>query len=155
MLASEKKLVHHEDNTPGRDCDLDQLCNTLKVLANSQRLKILRHLLDGEAAVGELESMLGLKQPNLSHELRKLRESDIVKTRRQSKVIFYSISTESTENMIRNALNLDPKRERQHQPILSTNETIKNPLHWEKQVHNSHSNMPKEECGHFPTIQYR
>lgn len=50
--------------------------------------------------MGDLEMGLKIKQPNLSHELKKLRDTGMVKTRRESKVIFYSIADQKTENLI-------------------------------------------------------
>jgi DNA-binding transcriptional ArsR family regulator len=55
---------------------------------------ILCHLLDGEMSVGELNSHLPLSQSALSQHLAVLRNSDIVKTRRNQQVIFYSLSSD-------------------------------------------------------------
>ena len=79
-----------------REVPLEYFCSHLKLISNPNRVRILLHLRDGERAVGEMETALGLKQPNLSHELRKLRDHGLVTTRRQSKVIFYSIRDVST-----------------------------------------------------------
>lgn len=79
---------------------MDEFCGLLKLVSNPNRLRILVFLRDREYAVGEIESGVGLKQPNLSHELRKLRDSGLVSTRRQSKVIFYSLSGPSTEHLV-------------------------------------------------------
>lgn len=82
------------------DVDVLQLCDVLKILANPNRMKILLHLLDGEIAVGEIESSLQIKQPNLSHELKKLRDADLVTTKRQSKVVFYQLKNNAVKNLL-------------------------------------------------------
>ena len=64
----------------------------LKALANQNRLLILCHLVDGEKSVGELERAIGLRQPTLSQQLARLRSSDLVRTRRDAKSIYYSIA---------------------------------------------------------------
>ena len=64
----------------------------LKALANQNRLLILCHLVDGEKSVGELERAIGLRQPTLSQQLARLRSSDLVRTRRDSKSVYYSIA---------------------------------------------------------------
>jgi DNA-binding transcriptional ArsR family regulator len=64
----------------------------LKNLANDKRLVILCELLGGERSVGELEKTVGLSQSALSQHLAKLRHSNLVKTRRESQVIFYSVA---------------------------------------------------------------
>ena len=47
--------------------DIERFCSLLKVMSNPNRLKILVYLLDGESSVGEMETVLAIKQPNLSH----------------------------------------------------------------------------------------
>ncbi len=69
----------------------------LKGLANETRLVILCALAEGEKSVGELEEILGVRQPTLSQQLARLRADDLVKTRRQSKQVFYSISSAEAE----------------------------------------------------------
>ena len=59
----------------------------LKSLANENRLVILCALADGEKNVGELEGILGIRQPTLSQQLARLRADNMVSTRRDSKQI--------------------------------------------------------------------
>lgn len=70
----------------------EDVADLLKVLANSHRLLILCELNNGERSVSELESMLPLSQSALSQHLAKLREHDIVTTRREAQSIFYSLA---------------------------------------------------------------
>ena len=69
----------------------------LKGLANETRLVILCALADGEKNVGELEDILGIRQPTLSQQLSRLRFDDLVSTRRQAKQIYYSISSKEAK----------------------------------------------------------
>jgi DNA-binding transcriptional ArsR family regulator len=72
----------------------------LKAMANKWRLVILCHLVEGEKSVGELEAHLGLSQSALSQHLGILRRDKLVKIRRASQTIFYSLaSTEATAMM--------------------------------------------------------
>lgn len=64
----------------------------LKVLAHPARLMICCELRGHELSVGAIEATLNIKQPRLSRELAKLREAGAVATRRESKVIFYTLS---------------------------------------------------------------
>jgi DNA-binding transcriptional ArsR family regulator len=66
----------------------------LKVLANEDRLIILCQLIQGEKNVGELESLLGIRQPTLSQQLTVLREEGLVRTERKGKYIFYSLASD-------------------------------------------------------------
>jgi DNA-binding transcriptional ArsR family regulator len=63
----------------------------LKCLAQPRRLMILDYLHTGEKSVGELAELLGLPQPNISQHLAALRAQDIVATRREGNIIFYSL----------------------------------------------------------------
>ena len=73
----------------------DEATTLLKALSHPARLMICCQLRHGEMAVGELETTLDIKQPNLSRELAKLREDGLLETRRESKVIFYRLSDAS------------------------------------------------------------
>ncbi len=72
----------------------------LKALANENRLVILCALVEGEKNVGELENILGIRQPTLSQQLARLRADELVATRRDSKHIFYSLASEEAERVI-------------------------------------------------------
>jgi len=65
----------------------------MKAMSNSQRLEILSHLINGEErCVKELENILqSLSQSVLSQHLARLRRAQIVKARRSSQMVFYSI----------------------------------------------------------------
>jgi len=70
-----------------------QACALLKTLSNPDRLLLLCQMSSGEYSVGELETLSGIRQPTLSQQLTVLREQQLVKTRREGKQIFYSISS--------------------------------------------------------------
>ena|SRR5579863_6275467 len=70
----------------------DLAANFLKVLANSRRLMIVCELLEGERSVGQIEKVVRLSQSALSQHLAKLRRARLVKTRRESQTIHYSLA---------------------------------------------------------------
>lgn len=61
---------------------------------------ILCHLGSGEKSVGELEDLLQIRQAAVSQMLARLREENLVSTRRDGKTIYYSLADESTYQMI-------------------------------------------------------
>jgi DNA-binding transcriptional ArsR family regulator len=69
----------------------------LKSLANENRLVILCALAEGEKNVGQLEEIIGVRQPTLSQQLARLRTDKMVTTRRESKQIYYSICNDDAE----------------------------------------------------------
>ena len=68
-----------------------EAANLLKKMGNEHRLLILCTLINGELSVGELQAMTPLSQSSLSQHLAALREAGLVKTRRVSQSIFYSL----------------------------------------------------------------
>lgn len=72
----------------------------LKTLAHEGRLMILCHIGSGEKSVGELESLLGLRQAAVSQMLARLRDDGLVATRRQGKTVFYRLSDDNTAQVI-------------------------------------------------------
>ena len=74
-----------------------QAADLLRQLANANRLMILCHISQEERSVGQLEQDLGIRQPGLSQQLAELRQSGLVKTRRESRSIYYSIADERAE----------------------------------------------------------
>ena len=69
-----------------------EAAGVLRLLANEDRLSILCQLTQGEARVGELETLLDIKQPTLSQQLGVLRNDKIVATRREGKNIYYRVA---------------------------------------------------------------
>ena len=72
----------------------------LKTLAHEGRLMILCHLGAGEKSVGELEQLLATRQAAVSQMLARLREEELVTTRRDGKTIYYSLANEDTSRVI-------------------------------------------------------
>lgn len=74
----------------------------LKLLSHPNRLKIACRLLEAELSVGEIETELGIRQPSLSRELGRLRDEGVLTARRQSKVVFYSLTDPKMALLVKN-----------------------------------------------------
>jgi ArsR family transcriptional regulator len=72
----------------------------LKTLAHEGRLMILCHLGTGEKSVGELESLLNMRQAAVSQMLARLREEGLVSARRDGKAIYYCLTDGDTSRVI-------------------------------------------------------
>lgn len=72
----------------------------LKALSHETRLLILCILSRGEKTVGEIESILGLQQAVVSQQLARLRMEHLVKTRREGRLIYYSIENPALNDLI-------------------------------------------------------
>ena len=72
----------------------------LKALAHENRLMILCILAEGEKSVSELEDLLSLRQPTVSQQLARLRADGLVSTRRDGKIIYYSLASDEARTII-------------------------------------------------------
>ncbi|MFK8011507.1 MAG: ArsR/SmtB family transcription factor [Marinicellaceae bacterium] len=72
----------------------------LKTLSSESRLMILCALEARECSVSELHQKIGLSQSALSQHLATLRREGMVKTRRESQAIFYSLAQSNTTKII-------------------------------------------------------
>lgn len=64
----------------------------MNALGNESRLMVLCMLAEKERSVGELNEVVPLSQSALSQQLARLREQGLVKTRRESQTIYYSLA---------------------------------------------------------------
>ena len=77
-----------------------QAAELLKAMSNENRLLILCHLGAEELSVSELNQFVDLSQSSLSQHLARLRKDGLVKTRRESQTIYYSIANQSVVRLI-------------------------------------------------------
>lgn len=79
---------------------LTKMSAFLKVLADPTRLKIAAALLNSELCVCDIASLIGMEHSAVSHQMSVLRKADVVHTRRDGKVVYYSLSDEHVEKLI-------------------------------------------------------
>ncbi len=72
----------------------------LKALAHETRLMILCLLVQEERSVGELEQLMGLRQPSVSQQLARLRFDGLVNARREGRTIFYSLGSDEAKQVV-------------------------------------------------------
>jgi len=73
----------------------------IKAFSQPQRLMILSRLLDGERSVTEIDATTRIGQPALSQQLAQLRRVGLVTTRRQAKLVYYSLADEEAAACVR------------------------------------------------------
>ena len=79
---------------------LYDLAELFRVFGDSTRIKILYALFESELCVGDIALVLGLSQSSVSHQLRLLKASKLVKFRRAGKAVFYSLDDDHVRSMI-------------------------------------------------------
>lgn len=95
----------HEDNVKKAVNELPDdeliadLSDMFKIFGDQTRMKILMALESGELCVCDIAAVMNMSQSAISHQLRVLKQSNIVKTRRDGKVVYYSISDEHVKDI--------------------------------------------------------
>lgn len=79
---------------------LYDLAELFKVFGDSTRIRILFVLFETEVCVCDLAEALNMTQSAISHQLRILKQSKLVKSRRDGKSIFYSLADEHVKAII-------------------------------------------------------
>ena len=82
-------------------CDLSDF---FKVIGDGTRIQILFALSKNEMCVGDIATLFNLTKSNVSHQLKILRISNLVKSRRDGKNIFYSLNDEHVSDILEIAL---------------------------------------------------
>ena len=72
----------------------------LMMMGNEKRLIIVSHLLHGEMSVGAIAEKVSLSQSALSQHLAKLRALDLVQTRRDRQMIYYSCKSDAVRALL-------------------------------------------------------
>ncbi|MEZ0536722.1 ArsR/SmtB family transcription factor [Caldicellulosiruptoraceae bacterium PP1] len=79
---------------------LFELSEFFKVFADSTRIKILEALLVSEMCVCDIASILNVSQSAVSHQLRILKSARLVKSRKEGKVVYYSLNDEHVKGIL-------------------------------------------------------
>ncbi len=96
-VKSAQKAIKNEQNI----LDASEI---FKILSDPTRLKIVMALTKEELCVRDIAALLNLTESAISHQLRLLKNSRIVKHRRDGKMAYYTLDDEHVENLIKSAL---------------------------------------------------
>lgn len=87
-----QEIVDKVERTMPEDEILYDLAELFKIFGDSTRIKILYVLFESEMCVCDIAKLLGMTQSAISHQLRALKQSKLVKYRREGKTVFYSLA---------------------------------------------------------------
>lgn len=76
------------------------LAELFKIFGDPTRIRILYAMLDTERCVNDIAGLLQMSQSSVSHQLRILKTSKLVKSRREGKSIFYSLDDEHVRSIL-------------------------------------------------------
>lgn len=87
-----KEKMQDEEN-------LYDLAELFKVFGDSTRIKILWALDEAEMCVCDIAALLNMTQSAISHQLRVLKQANLVKNRKEGKVVYYSLDDEHVKQI--------------------------------------------------------
>ncbi len=104
-ICCESEEIHEEllkivNETMPDETELDALADLFKVFGDPTRIRILFVLFEAEVCVCDLARALNMTQSAVSHQLRILKQSRLVKNRREGKSVFYSLADDHVRTMI-------------------------------------------------------
>lgn len=83
---------------------VQEMAEFFKIFGDGTRIRVLQTLMEGEKNVGDMAEALEMSQSAVSHQLRVLRQNDLVKYRKEGKVVFYSLDDEHVENVLQQGM---------------------------------------------------
>ena len=78
---------------------LFDIAEVFKVFGDTTRMKIISALLESELCVGDIAEITNSTQSAISHQLRVLKQSKLVKFRKEGKIVYYSLDDEHVSDM--------------------------------------------------------
>ena len=94
----------HEQTLQTNDEILYRTAELFKVFGDPTRIRILHALFEQELCVQEIADTLSMTQSAISHQLRILKQSALVKYRRDGKTIYYSLNDDHVETIMKQGI---------------------------------------------------
>ncbi len=103
IVVHEQTVKRVEKQIPDEDLLYD-VAELFKIFGDSTRIRILSALLADELCVCDICSLLNMTKSAVSHQLRILRQTKLVKNRRSGKEVYYSLDDDHVASIINLAL---------------------------------------------------
>ena len=105
-LECECTIIHEDvvksiKNEMPEDGFIYDLAEFYKVFADSTRMKVIYALLKNELCVCDIAAIVNTTQSAISHQLRILKQSKLVKSRKEGKVVYYSLDDEHISEIVK------------------------------------------------------
>lgn len=97
---SHEELLRRVKNELPTDEVLCDLADLFRLFADTTRVKILYLLFESELCVCAIAELLGMTQSAISHQLRILKDANLVANRRDGKTIYYFLADDHVRSMI-------------------------------------------------------
>ncbi len=93
-------IIHAVNQAMPEEEILYDLAELFKIFGDSTRIKILYALFESEMCVCDIAQLLNMTQSAISHQLRALKQSKLVKYRREGKTVFYALADSHVRTII-------------------------------------------------------
>ena len=83
---------------------LFDLADLFKVFGDSTRIRIMNVLFSGSTSVGEIAEILDMSQSAISHQLKSLKDNNLVSSKRSGKSIYYELADDHVKTIFKTGL---------------------------------------------------
>lgn len=97
-IIEEEKVKQIKKHMPDDDFIIN-MAELFKVFGDSTRVKIISALLEGELCVCDIASIIDASHSAVSHQLRILKQSKLVKYRKEGQCVYYSLDDNHVEEI--------------------------------------------------------
>ena len=104
LLLSERNKQTILESMP-RERDISKLADYFQNFSDSTRIKILTCLSMTSMCVNDLSAILNINQTTISHQLKQLKDQNIVAYRREGKILIYYLTNNNVNDMMMYAIN--------------------------------------------------
>mgnify|MGYP004639203925 CR=1 FL=1 len=99
LKISERNKCEMQNLLPSEECT-NKLALYFQNFSDQTRIKILSALSLKELCVNDISKLLGINQTTVSHQLKTLKDQDIVEYKREGKILVYRIKSQSVNDMM-------------------------------------------------------
>ena len=100
MAHDHSNLLKHVKEELPKDETLQDLGDLFKVFGDTTRIKIMYALHEEELCVCAISELLNMTQSAISHQLKTLKDANLVASRREGKTVYYSLSDDHVKSII-------------------------------------------------------
>ena len=100
FLHAHKDIIDSVNASLPETEKLYDLADLFKVFGDTTRIKILYCLFEAEMCVCDIAQLLSMTQSAISHQLKVLKQAQLVKYRRDGKTVFYSLADDHVRSII-------------------------------------------------------
>ena len=98
QIIDEERVKKIKENLPNDETIFD-VAELFKVFGDSTRMKIICALLENELCVGDIAYITNSTPSAISHQLRVLKQSKLVKYRKYGKIVYYSLDDDHVKQI--------------------------------------------------------